>query len=169
MEPFRRRTYTLKTLWQDFRATMSRRAAIRQAMRGGRVPEIFRERLMLVVTEVNGCRYCRTFHNREALKAGLSQDELHAFSQGLIPEDAPEEQHAALLYARYWAENDARPDPEATRQLVGRYGQETAEDILTVLGMIRMGNLLGNTWDYLLYRLSFGRLGLLESEAGDSV
>ena len=28
-----------------------------------------------------------------------------------------------------------------------------------MLRMIRMGNLLGNTWDYVLYRPTFGKLG----------
>ena len=34
----------------------------------------------------------------------------------------------------------------------------------TVLRMIRTGNLAGNTWDYLLFRLSNGRWGMLEQE-----
>jgi hypothetical protein len=32
--------------------------------------------------------------------------------------------------------------------------------IEVILRMIRAGNLMGNTLDWLLYRLSFGRLGL---------
>jgi hypothetical protein len=39
------------------------------------------------------------------------------------------------------------------------YGAENAEAIETVLRLIRMGNLGGNTLDYWLYRLSFGRWG----------
>jgi hypothetical protein len=34
-----------------------------------------------------------------------------------------------------------------------------------VLRMIRVGNLLGNSADYLLYRLSFGLMGLRENES----
>jgi hypothetical protein len=44
------------------------------------------------------------------------------------------------------------------------YGEEKAEAIEIVLRMIRSGNLLGNLWDYWLFRLSFGRLGLQEGE-----
>ena len=35
-----------------------------------------------------------------------------------------------------------------------------AELINLVLRMIRVGNLWGNTWDLLLYRISFGRWGM---------
>jgi predicted chitinase len=43
--------------------------------------------------------------------------------------------------------------------LAQTYGAERAEAIETVLRMIRMGNLLGNSGDYWLYRLSGGVLG----------
>jgi len=39
------------------------------------------------------------------------------------------------------------------------YGVEKADAIDLVLRMIRFANLSGNTWDYLLHRLSFGRFG----------
>ncbi|RME80798.1 MAG: carboxymuconolactone decarboxylase family protein [Caldilineae bacterium] len=165
MKRFRRRTYTRQTFWDEFRYLMTHRGDIRRAMRGGLVPAAFRERLMLVVTEVNGCPYCRAFHSQEALKAGLTPEELQVYLGGAIPEDAPAHEAPALLYARHWAEQNAQPDPEATRRLFDVYGAETAQAILTALRLIRMGNLLGNTWDYLLYRLSFGRLGLRQDEA----
>ena len=44
------------------------------------------------------------------------------------------------------------------------YGPQKAEAIETVLRIIRMGNLAGNTGDYLLYRFSFGRWGLTEDD-----
>jgi AhpD family alkylhydroperoxidase len=165
MKPFQRRIYTLKAFWREFRYLMRHRDLIRRAMRSGRVSEAFRERLMLVVTEVNGCRYCRAFHSQEALKAGLSQQELHTLLQGLIPENAPEEEYAALLFARYWAERDGQVEPAVLQDQTARYGAETVQDILTILRLIRMGNLLGNSWDYLLYRLTCGRLGLQADES----
>lgn len=164
MKPFRRRTYSPRTFWREFRYLIRHRPRIRQAMRGGRVSEAFRERLMLVVTEVNGCRYCRAFHSQAALRAGLDSEAVSVLLQGLIPENAPQEELPALLFARYWAERNGQAEPEALEALHERYGPETTQDILTVLHMIRMGNLLGNTWDYMLYRLSFGRLGLLRNE-----
>lgn len=65
-----------------------------------------------------------------------------------------------MIYARYWAESGAQPDPEDDQELMDVYGEEMATAIHIVLRMIRMGNLLGNTTDYILYRLAFGRAGV---------
>ena len=113
---------------------------------------------MLAVTAVNGCRYCSYFHAKEALKAGLAEEELRQLLVGLV-DDAPAEELQALLYAQHWAETDGQPDPTAQQQLVQTYGLDRAEAIETVLRMIRIGNLLGNTGDYWLYRLSRGAFG----------
>ncbi len=167
LPPFSRRTYTLRAFWRDFREMMGQRALIRKTVRHLISPQ-FRERLMMVVTEVNGCRYCRYFHVQESAKAGLSERELRALLTGQIPPDAPAEEIPALFYAQHWAAQDGNPDPEYRRALEARYGSEMAEAIHIVLRMIRMGNLLGNTWDYLLYRFSFGRWGLLPEERDPS-
>jgi hypothetical protein len=76
-----------------------------------------------------------------------------------VVDDAPAEELQALLYAQHWAETDGRPDPAARETLVQNYGPDRAGAIETVLRMIRMGNLLGNTGDYFLYRLSGGTFG----------
>jgi hypothetical protein len=46
---------------KDFLFIWERRSMIRRTMRV-LVPAAFRERLMMVVTEVNGCRYCSHLH-----------------------------------------------------------------------------------------------------------
>lgn len=133
-------------------------------MRSDLISDAFRERLMLVVTEVNGCRYCSHYHTGEALKAGITSHELRAYLDGAIPSEAPAEEIPALYYAQHWAEKDTWSDHEARQRLVEVYGQQKADAIQMVLCMIRVGNLLGNTVDYWLYRISFGRWGLLERE-----
>ena len=119
----------------------------------------FRERLMLAVTAVNGCRYCSYFHAKEALLAGISETEMELLLGGVVDHCLVEEA-AAVLYAQHWAETDANPDPDARLKLAEIYGNDTAAAIELVLRMIRMGNLMGNTWDYFLYRISMGRWGL---------
>lgn len=118
----------------------------------------FRERLMLAVTAVNQCRYCSWVHTREALKSGLSGEEIGSLLSGSL-EDCPEEEALALLYAQHWAESNANPDPEWVERLVESYGNQKMKAIDLVLRMIRVGNLAGNSWDCLLHRVSFGRLG----------
>jgi AhpD family alkylhydroperoxidase len=161
---FLRRVYrTPGEFREDFRFIWANRPMIRRAMRE-LVPPAFRERLMMVVTEVNGCRYCSYFHARNALASGVSPDELRELLDRSIPKDTPPDELSALMYAQHWAESGAHPDPEPVRRLVEIYGPEKAEAIHIVLRMIRVGNLLGNLWDYLLYRLTFGLAGLREDE-----
>ena len=143
---------------EDLRFIWKRRWMVRRTMRA-LVPAAFRERLMMVVTEVNGCRYCSYSHARLALSAGVSREELRQLLSGAIPTDTPQDELLALTYAQHWAESDAHPDPQAREYLEVNYGAERAEAIHIVLHMIRVGNLLGNLWDNWLSRLSFGRLG----------
>jgi AhpD family alkylhydroperoxidase len=113
---------------------------------------------MLTVTAVNGCRYCSWFHTRQALKNGITRDEIRDILAGDVaicpPDEAP-----AVAYARHWAESDAHPNAKAVQRLQQTYGPHKIEAIHLILRMIRMANLLGNSWDYLIYHMSFGRKG----------
>ena len=160
MNGFNRRTYDSPgEAIADAQAVLSRWKEIRTLMRGeGIIDAAFRERLMLVVTEVNGCRYCSYAHARKALSEGIAEEEVQALAQGVLA-DSPKEEMPALLYAQHWAEADGRPDPLARERVLELYGEKKVCAIELILRMIRMGNLLGNTWDYILYRISFGRWG----------
>lgn len=156
---FGRRFYhSLGDLRADISYIGGRRRLLRSAMDGLVAPG-FRERLMLVVTQVNGCRYCSYFHSGQALKSGVPSAELHTLLEGQIPAGTPSDEIVGLLYAQHWADADANPDPEIVQKLVETYGEEKAAAIDIILRMIRAGNLMGNTADYLLYRLSFGLIG----------
>lgn len=123
------------------------------------VPAAFRERLMLAVISVYGCRFCTWAHTREAFRSGVSSDEITSLLSGSV-DDCPPDEAVAVMYAQHWADSDARPTPESSQMLVDTYGPQKAQAVNLVLRMIRVGNLSGNTWDYLLYRVSFGRLGI---------
>jgi AhpD family alkylhydroperoxidase len=160
MEAFQRRTYkSFGEFWGDIQHLLSRRLKTKQAMDGELISEAFRERLMNVVTEVNDCRYCRSFHLSQASRAGISKEELMKLTSGLISEDTPEDEIPALLYAQHWAEQNAQPDEKPVQELKEHYSEPEVEAIHIILRMIRSGNLIGNTFDYLLYKLSFGRWG----------
>jgi len=137
---------------------MKQRKQIKVLMQGGLISTAFRERIMLTVTEVNGCRYCQYAHAKMALDAGLSQSEIETLSTGIF-HHCPTEEVSALLYAQHWAEANANPEKETRHRVIEIYGQEKVEAMEQVMRMIRMGNLLGNTWDYFLYRISFGHWG----------
>ncbi len=159
MDTFKRRTYhSLGDMLTDFRAVWSRREMLRATMRDQGLDPAFRERLMLVVTGVNECRYCSYGHARAALAEGVSPAEIDALADGMF-EGSPSEEVPALLYAQHWAETDGEPEAAVRETVEGRYGKDVLEQIEIVLHMIRMGNLLGNTLDSVLHRVSFGRLG----------
>jgi len=163
MKPFDRRTYrSPRQLLRDIRSVMRRRSEMRNLMRGETLSASFRERLMLAVTEVNRCRYCSYYHAKQALDEGLSEEELQALTEGEFG-DSPIEERPALLYAQHWAEADGNPDGEARARIIELYGAETADAIDLALRVIRIGNLMGNTWDGLLYRVSLGRWGTIKA------
>ncbi len=152
--PFRRRHYhSAAQLWRDLRQL----AALR-AQPHATVSPALRERLMLVVTAVNQCRYCAAFHARAAQLSGLAPDEIALLLGGDL-QHAPAAELPMLVYAHGWAAADGASDLSRYAQLVAIYGSDQAAGIALVLRAIRIGNLLGNTGDYLLFRISGGRLG----------
>lgn len=153
----KKRTYhNLKELVKDLTFPLQNRKKLRDVKNKGLLSPAFQERLMLAVTSVEGCHYCSYLHSKLALKGGVSQEEIEKLLSGEV-ESCPEEEALAILYAQHWAESNACPDPEAVDRLKEKYGTEKAEAIHLMLRMIRLGNLIGNSWDYLLYRLSFGK------------
>ena len=156
---FRKRTYRnprdfVSDLWFPIR----NRSRLREMTREGLISQAFRERLMLAVTAVNGCRYCSYFHSRQALRSGIRTEEIRELLAGDVA-NCPQDEAVAVAYAQHWAESNAHPEPEAVERLRQTYGPGKAESVHLILRMIRMANLLGNSWDYLICRISFGRRG----------
>ena len=160
MKEFNRRTYqNILSFFADLKAIMAKREQMKPLMRGEIINGAFRERLMLAVTAVNRCRYCSYAHARQALVEGIDEDEINALQDGML-KNCPEDELPGLLYAQHWAEAQGKPEPAVRERLIEEYNEETVKAIELALQTIQMGNLLGNTADYILYRLSFGRLGV---------
>jgi len=112
----------------------------------------FRERLMLVVTGVNECRYCTFLHSTVARGSGIAGEQVKQLLAGKV-EAAPADEVPALRYALEWAEADGHPPLDAWHELASIYGPDKARLIELSLRMIRIGNLTGNTLDSGLHRL----------------
>jgi AhpD family alkylhydroperoxidase len=164
---FDRRIYTPSTFAETMRDVIEHMGDLRNAARGGRVDGEIAQKIMLVVSRVNGCRYCIYGHSRTALVAGVSEEELQSLLSGESGAFSKEEA-VALTFAQHYAESFERPNPIAWQRLVDCYGLQPAQDILAYLRMITMGNLLGNTFDALLSRFlgKPARESSLWSEAG---
>ncbi len=157
---FKKRIYkNPKDIFSDLWFPIRNRGRLREITRKELISPALQERLMLAVTAVNGCRYCSYFHTKQALKSGITAEEISHLLAGDVA-DCPGNEAVAVAYAQHWAESDGHPDPEAVQRLQQTYGHERTEAIHSILRMIRMGNLLGNSWDYLIYRISFWRKGV---------
>lgn len=156
---FGRRTYgNLEELLRDQARMLRSMGELRRDGRKGLVSKAFRERLMLAHTQVNSCRYCSWAHARAALSAGVSEEEVEDLLCGLV-EGCPEDEATGLLYAIHFAETDGNPDETARADLARAYGETRSAAIDRSLRAIRSGNLLGNTFDYLIFRITRGRVG----------
>jgi AhpD family alkylhydroperoxidase len=143
---FNKRVFNITTFRAAMDDLVDHLGDLRAAMRGKRVSKAFSERIMLAVTQVNGCRYCDYGHTRLALQAGITREEIDALAAGSF-DQSPGEETIALLFAQHYAESKGQPDPESWERLVETYGEDTARDILVYIRMITVGNLYGNTLD----------------------
>lgn len=159
MKSFKRRIYrSIGEFITDFRIIFSKRNDIHILMKGEMINKAFRERIMLAVTSVNQCRYCSYAHSRGALSKGILKEEIKSLAKGMF-EGSPNEQIPALIYSEHWAETNGNPEESTREQVIQTYGNKKVELMELAMRMIRSGNLLGNTFDYLIYKISFGKLG----------
>lgn len=159
MDEFRKRKYeSITEFIDDIKFLLKNHKKIKSVQNGKMISDDFRERLMMAVTAVNGCRYCSFFHSRLALKSGISSEELDFLLDGTL-KDSPDNQKLALFYAQHWTENGGEADKDFEEKLVKMYGNRKAMAIKLALRSIYFGNLLGNTFDYILYKITFGKIG----------
>ncbi|MHB1133839.1 MAG: carboxymuconolactone decarboxylase family protein [Chloroflexota bacterium] len=149
---FRKRHFTAGSFARALAGVLRHWPELRAARVGGRVNRAFAERVMLVVSQVNGCRYCSRFHNQIALRQGVSAEEI-ARLVALDLGSCPEREAVALAFAQHFAESAGQPQPEAWWRFVDYYGPQTSRDIMAYIRVITLGNLAGNTLDAVLYRL----------------
>lgn len=152
-ESFKKRIYTYPVFRADVERIFDHIGDLRQATRAGRISKAFAEKIMLVVSSVNGCRYCCYGHSKAALVAGVAETELQkllALDLGTFPVN----ELVALTFAQHYAEANGMPDPATWQRVVTYYGEDTARDILAYLRMITFGNLLGNTFEALRSRIA---------------
>jgi len=149
---FNRRIYSLKTLLSDVKYLISNRKDIKAIKKNKEISDSFFEKIMTVVTAVNGCVYCTWFHAKKAASTGISDDEIKNMLDLQFQTDTSDNEITALLYAQHYAETNRNPDEEMTKKLYDFYGENTAKQIMLIIRMIYFGNLSGNTFDAFLYR-----------------
>jgi len=150
---FDRKIYTFRLLLNDLAFLFRNTVNIFAAMRNKKLGKTFMEKVMTVVTAVNGCTYCTWFHAKQAVSSGISESEVKNILNLQFEADASDFEVVALLYAQHYAETNRNPDKEMTKKLFDFYGEKTAKHIILMIRMIFFGNLSGNTFDAFLSRL----------------
>ncbi|WP_034551840.1 carboxymuconolactone decarboxylase family protein [Carnobacterium funditum] len=112
----------------------------------------FIERIMLGVTEVNGCEVCSYAHTKIALEQGMSNDEIQNFLTGTA-DSIPSEELSAFLFAQYYADTRGNPTEESWDRIVSLYGEKKANGILGSIRTIMIGNVYGIALSAFLSRL----------------
>lgn len=153
VQKFDRKIFTFRLLLADLGFLFSHIPSIIRAMRNKKLGKAYMEKVMTVVTAVNGCTYCTWFHAKQAVTSGISEDEVKNMLSLQFNADATDFELLGLLYAQHYAETNRKPDKEMTDKLFDYYGKQTAEDILIFIRLIFFGNLQGNTFDAFLSRL----------------
>jgi len=150
--PFRKRTYRDgHDLVAEFGALWRHPERLAPIVNGNGLDRHFAERLMLAVTGVNGCRYCKQAHAWKAMRDGMPSQEVAALLDGELPEVSANEA-PALAFAQHYADTGGLPEGAVFERLVSTYGAESTAQILTHIRIITLCNLAGNTFDALLSR-----------------
>ena len=102
----------------------------------------FSERIMLAVTEVNGCEVCSYAHTRMALEKGLDKEEIRMMLTGNT-QNIPKEEYQAILFAQHYADTKGHPSRESWKKVLGSYGKERAFGILGSIRIMMLGNVIG--------------------------
>jgi AhpD family alkylhydroperoxidase len=143
---FDKRIYDIKALNEDIRKFIVHSDAFVETMSNPIISKTFSESISLAVTQVNGCKLCSYTHTKNALKAGMTQEEVESLLSGGF-DNAPKEQLEALLFAQHYAETKGNPDPETKQKLLEIYGEEKTKDIISYILIIMFANLHGNTME----------------------
>ena len=151
-QKFDKRIHNLKTQNEDIRKFAKHSDAFIQSQLNPSISKVFSESISLAVTQVNGCKLCSYVHAKNALKAGMTKEDVDFLLSGGF-DNAPKEQLEALLFAQHYAETKGNPDPVTTQKLLDTYGEKKTKDIMSNILIIMLSNLHGNTFEAFKLRL----------------
>ncbi len=149
---FDKRIHDIKTQNEDIRKLIAHSNAFVETILNPVISKSFSESISLAVTQVNGCKLCSYTHAKNALKAGMTEDEVEMLMSGDFGK-MPKEYLEALLFAQHYAETKGNPDPIIIKKLQELYGKEKIKDIMSHILIIMLANLHGNTLEAFKLRL----------------
>lgn len=141
-QEFYKKIYSMREFREVLYLAVASMGTMKRAGKSGLISKQFEERIMLAVTEVNGCEVCSYYHVSVALKEGMSN---HEITEMLGGSDAmvPDEEAVGIIYAQHYADKRGKPDPELYQKVVAEYGAEKAAAIQAAIRVIMAGNIYG--------------------------
>lgn len=149
---FNKRVHDLKTQNEDIRKFIKHSEAFVETKNNPVISKLFQESISLAVTQVNGCKLCSWQHSKNALKVGMSKDDIDMLLSGVF-NNVPENQLEALLFAQHYAETKGYPDLATVKKINEIYSEEEVKDIMSNIFIIMLSNLHGNTMEAFKLRI----------------
>jgi AhpD family alkylhydroperoxidase len=137
-----KKIYTYKETFRTAVCFFNGLRFIKQAKRNKVINKAFVERIMLGVTEVNGCTLCSYQHTGIALKAGLSREEIRALLEGEL-QSVKEHEIIGVLFGKHVADQRGLFDKEAYDRMVKEYGEDRSLGVLGAVRIIMFTNIIG--------------------------
>lgn len=131
--------YTVREILEITR--LATRTALATRGRAARCDRRSSERIMLAVTEVNGCELCSYAHSRFALEAGIEESEIRQLLGGVTAR-VPDRELAGVAFGQHYADTRGHPDVAAWDEVVSEYGEESLCVLMAARTMM-WGNALG--------------------------
>lgn len=141
-QQYNKRRYSLKEFYIFLKEASRTMRYMIKGKKVGHIDERFISRIMLAVTEVNGCEICSYFHTAQALKNGMTEKDISTMLSGSM-DDLPEDEGVALFFAQHYADAKGKPSKASWKRLIEVYGREKALAILGATRAIMVGNTHG--------------------------
>ncbi|MFA6807656.1 MAG: carboxymuconolactone decarboxylase family protein [Eubacteriales bacterium] len=142
---FGKKLYSVKESYWIFYAGLRTMKYVTRAKKNNELSPEFMERIMLAVTEVNGCAVCSYAHTKMALEAGMSNEEIQKMLAGVM-DDIPTDELAGVMFAQHYADKRGKPSQESWKRIEEIYGISKANGILGAIRIIMIGNTYGIAW-----------------------
>lgn len=151
-EKYYKKIYTTKEFYDVLYKAMRTLKYLLKCKKNNLLKRDFIERIMLAVTEVNGCEMCSYGHTKMALEQGMSSDEIQKILSGNT-EDVSSEEAVAVFFGQHYADTRGNPSKESWQRLDKEYGQTKSLGILGAIRIMMIGNIQGMALGALLSRM----------------
>jgi AhpD family alkylhydroperoxidase len=99
-----------------------------RSKRNGELNTELIEKVMLTVTEINGCEVCSVFHNRVAEKEEIKEEDIQVLFVADF-EEIPQDEAPAILFARRYAASSGKASEHSWKSLIQSYGESKADPL----------------------------------------